>query len=223
MKKVILAFALIVAASQFASAQISYGLKAGMNVDLNGEASKYLTLPDGYSIDTKDNSGYHAGAWLRVKIPIVGLYVRPELIYTSLSNEYTFNTPAVGPIPAASTSADFSLNKIDVPVLLGLKFLGVGNIFLGPNVQYVLSSEFNAPDLNYTYDTIDEEISVGLVIGAGLEIWKLGLDARFETGFNVPDDANLANIPADELIETMSTTLINQKPNQLIIGLSYKF
>tara|TARA_B100000809_G_scaffold264657_1_gene321099 strand:+ start:25721 stop:26380 length:660 start_codon:yes stop_codon:yes gene_type:complete len=219
MKKVLLTIALFVGTIQFSNAQISYGLKAGMNIDANGEASKQIEFPAGISLDTKSNNGgFHAGAWLRVKVPIIGLYVRPELIYTDLTSEYTLNITEPNTGITESTGIEYSLTKIDMPVLLGLKFLGVGNVFLGPNVQYLLSSELKS-DFS-SDDSIDEELSIGLVIGAGVEFWKLGLDVRFETGFVSPQSTT---IPTSEDIANIANSLTSQKPNQVIIGLSYKF
>lgn len=221
MKKLVLAIALFVGAIQFSNAQLSFGLKAGINNDLNGQASKYITLPEGYSIDSKSNNGgYHAGLWMRVKLPIIGFYVRPEIMYTDLKSEYTFNTPDMGLITATSTPINYSLQKIDVPVLLGLKFLGVGNVFLGPNVQYILKSDLNADQVGFSDSSIKEKMSVGMVLGAGIEFWKLGLDARFETGFTTPPSTDITDITN---IENIANSLSSQKPNQLIIGLSYKF
>lgn len=212
MKKVLLAVAFVFGALQFSNAQISYGVKAGMNIDANSEASSYLDLPTGFTLETNSSTGYHAGGWLRVKIPLLGLYVRPELIYTDLKSEYTLG------FGGDNTSLKSSLTKVDVPILLGLKFLKFGNVFLGPNVQYLLKSETKTEI--YNSNEIDEALSIGFVIGAGVEFWKLGLDARFETGFVSPESTDLSGA-AD--IKPLVDALTGQKPNQFIIGLSYKF
>lgn len=229
MKKLLFTIALTFAAIQFTNAQINFGVKGGMNIDMNSEASKYIDLPTGYSLETDKSSGYHAGIWLRVKVPVVGLYVRPEINYTNLSSEYTIGYAAAGPISAGSASAKFDLTKIDVPLLLGFKVLKFGNIFIGPNFQYLTKSELtiSASDpllsaLNTTDDSIDQELSVGLVAGIGLEVWKLGLDVRLETGFNIPDENVTTTDPA-AAINSIAAALGNQKPNQIIVGLSYKF
>ncbi|WP_139959040.1 porin family protein [Flavicella sediminum] len=230
MKKIIFSIALAVAAIQFTNAQISFGVKGGMNIDLNSEASKYVEVPSGFSLNTEKSSGYNFGAWLRVKVPVVGLYVRPEINYTSLSTDYSIGYPEFtyqgNTIPEGVANSSYEINKIDVPVLLGLKFLKFGNIFLGPNFQYLLKSKATnsiaAISYSETDDTIDQEISVGAVIGVGVEVWKLGLDVRFETGFNYPKE-NLSGLSDEEAILAIGEALGSQKPNQIIIGLSYKF
>ena len=226
MKKVLLAVAFVFGALQFSNAQISFGVKAGMNFDVNSEASSYINLPSGYNLTTESgNGGYHAGVWLRVKIPLLGLYVRPEVIYTDLS-KYNLNTTIPG---FEATQIENSLTKIDVPVLLGLKFLKFGNVFLGPNIQYLLKAESNfnsdssSANDELSNDSIDEQISVGLIIGAGVEFWKLGLDVRFETGFVSPETTDLSSISSSKDLKPLVDALTGQKPNQLIVGLSYKF
>jgi len=231
MKKVLLTLVLVVASIQYSNAQISYGLKTGLNIDLNGQASEYIKLPNGLSIESaSNNGGYHFGAWFRVKVPLIGLYVRPEVIYTSLSSEHTIRatTSILDDVDALvgkkSTSINYSLNKIDIPVLLGLKFLAVGNIFVGPNIQYLTKSEIKSDF--YNNETIDEAISFGLIIGAGIEFWKLGIDARFETGFASPDTFTSGPITSgnvENILGDVADVLGGQKPSQLIIGLSYKF
>ena len=224
MKKVLLTLVLVVASIQYSNAQISYGLKTGLNIDLNGQASDFINLPNGIVLDSdSSNGGYHFGAWFRVKVPLIGLYVRPEVIYTDLNSEHTISAadeiyPGFG---KPSSTLKYSLSKIDIPVLLGLKFLAVGNIFVGPNIQYILSSELEN-DFGYN-PGIDEKISFGLVIGAGIEFWKLGIDARFETGFAPPKDLDVTSITGSEALEPIIGLLAGQKPSQLIIGLSYKF
>ena len=222
MKKGLLIIAFLIGAIQFSNGQISYGVKAGMNFDANSEASSYITMPTGMSIESgASNGGFHAGAWLRVKVPLVGLYVRPEIIYTNLSSDYTITG-----IPLLeSVKIENALTKIDVPVLLGLKILSVGNVFIGPNIQYLMTSEtkFNIPVEGYPNDSIDEDISFGLVIGAGVEFWKLGLDVRFETGFLPPKSTDISSITSVEDLKPIADILTGQKPNQVIVGLSYKF
>ena len=108
MKKVLLTMVLVVASIQYSNAQLSYGLKTGLNVDLNGQASEYIKLPNGLSIESaSNNGGYHFGAWFRVKVPLIGLYVRPEVIYTSLSSEHTIRatTSIIDNVAALKPSA----------------------------------------------------------------------------------------------------------------------
>ncbi|MFC2110810.1 outer membrane beta-barrel protein, partial [Bacteroidota bacterium] len=180
MKKIFFTIVLAFIAINFSNAQVSYGIKGGMNIDMNSEASKYITMPAGFTLSTENSNGFHAGIWLRAKIPVVGLYVRPEINYTQIKNEYLIAGTNNG--TTVSETIGNKLNKIDVPVLIGLKILKFGNIFIGPNFQYLLKSENDVPSV----EDFKSEFTIGAVAGVGLEVWKLGLDIRVESGFNFP-------------------------------------
>ena len=204
MKTKIFAIALVVFACQFTTAQVSYGIKGGLNLN----ASEVSLGSDNF--DSDDSSGYHAGVWMRVKVPVVGIYVRPEVIYTSLSSEYSL--PDFG-------QAKFNLNRIDVPVLLGMKFIGVGNFFIGPSFQYVLDSDFSVAGIDLEQDDAKEDINVGFQIGLGIEFWKLGIDVRYETAFSKAESA-FTDSAAEAALNNFK---IDNQPNQFVLGLSYKF
>lgn len=228
MKKIFFTLLLAVVVYQTTNAQLSFGIKGGINQDLNSEASNYIELPSGYSLETESTSGFHTGLWMRVKVPVVGLYVRPEINFSSLTSEYKIDIPVINQTSAFSANVSYEINKIDVPVLLGLKVLKFGNIFIGPNFQYLLKSKLEASTslseiAPYKDDDFDEDISIGLVAGIGLEFWKFGLDVRLETGFNYPDEDFNSFASAQDSMNKIAAALGNQKPNQVIIGLSYKF
>ena len=196
MKKVILMMCLAFAFSQTSNAQIDFGIKGGLNYNNNGDATFSSTGSDVIrGGDSK--SGFHAGLWFRGKIPIVGLYLRPELVYTQVKNEYTSDQ---------NVTSDYEFKKIDVPVLLGKKFLGVANVFIGPSFQYILEDNFEFA--NVTTDDFDK-FSVGLQMGFGVELGKIGVDVRWERGLS-NTEAKFANVTVDN------------RTNQIIFGLSLK-
>jgi hypothetical protein len=228
MKKIFFTLLLFLTVLQFTNAQLSFGIKGGINQDLNSEASEYIDLPTGYSLETNSTSGFHAGLWMRVKVPVVGLYVRPEVNYATLNSEYNIGIPLPGSSSPIAATAKYEMSKIDVPVLLGLKILKFGNVFIGPNFQYLLKSNLEASSESslitpYKNDDVDEDITMGIVVGAGLEVWKFGVDVRFETGFNIPDEDFNSFADAQDSFEKITEALGNKKPNQIIVGLSYKF
>jgi len=198
MKKIILLLCLTFGFSQLTNAQLDFGLKGGINYNSNSIKETGQDVFDG----AKSKTGYHAGIWLRLKIPVVGLYVRPELVYTNLENEVLYKT--------TGSTTSYNFQKIDIPVLLGKKFFGIGNVFVGPSFQYLLSSDFSLNDIG---DVKGDGFTVGLQFGGGIEIGNLGLDIRVERGFNGIESTFLngtTNIDFDTRV------------NQVIIGLSYK-
>jgi len=199
MKKILLLICLTSGFYQVSNAQIHFGVKAGINYNDNGNLSDVLNNAIA-GADAK--SGYHVGLWFRGKIPIIGLYLRPEIIYTQVKSEYLYKT--------ANTSYDFK--KIDIPVLLGKKIFGFANVFIGPSFQYVLSSDFG---LNTVSEISLDKFSLGMQSGFGVEFGKLGIDVRWERG--------LTNTEAFFINSSDGSNFnIDNRTNQIILGLSYR-
>ncbi|MGY8909057.1 MAG: outer membrane beta-barrel protein [Flavobacteriales bacterium] len=195
MKKIILFFVLTFGISQFTNAQVDFGIKGGINYNNNGEESFKNASNDILADGASAKTGFHAGLWFRGNVPILGLYVRPEIVYTQVKTEFE----------QQSGSEDYSFKKIDVPVLIGKKFLGFANAFVGPSFQYILDD--NISFNNLSTDEFDK-FSVGVQFGAGVEFGKLGLDVRWERGLS-KNEANFAN-----------TQRIDNRTNQIIFGVS---
>ena len=64
----------------------------------------------------------------------------------------------------------YDFQKIDIPVLLGKKIFGVGNIYIGPSFQYILSSDFSLSDIK---DVKTDGFTMGLQFGGGIELGKI--------------------------------------------------
>lgn len=202
MKKVLIAFALIIGLSQTTEAQLQVGLKAGVNYNSDSFKDVSNDVLDG----AKSKTGYHAGIWFRAKLPIIGLYLRPEIIYTELKNEVTYDNLLV------RTPTDFKFSKIDVPVLLGKKIFGIGNIFAGPSFQYILSSDFGLNDLT---EISTSNFSLGIQMGGGIEFGRLGIDVRWER--------SLTNAEARFVDNNISSNVnFDTRVNQIIFGVSYR-
>ena len=140
-------------------AQSSWGLRGGLNYNSNGE---FLSEASEVYKNPKSNAGYHVG--LFKKIDLMGFFLRPELVYTSTSSSYNGD--------------DLSISKIDLPLNLGSGFIGPTYIFVGPSLQYVLSSEFAGVS---TASSL-KDITVGANIGLGVSLNKINIDLRYERG-----------------------------------------
>ncbi|CAI8163969.1 MAG: Uncharacterised protein [Polaribacter sp. SA4-10] len=212
MKKIILIICFSLGINQISIAQINFGIKGGLNY--NSESNK-----EGFRLDLDDvllvgenvfknvetKAGYHLGIWLRAKVPIIGIYIRPELVYTSLENSMTYTN-----LGGDSEVTDFSFQKIDIPVLFGKKFLGVGNIYIGPSFQYILKQGFSMSNIS---DVKGDDFTIGIQYGVGIELGKIGLDIRWERGFSSIESS---------IIEGSTNIEFDTRVNQVIFGLSYK-
>lgn len=197
MKRIILIICVAFAFSQPLTAQKDFGVKAGVNYNSNGDAT-FSSTGDDVIQGGESKSGFHAGLWFRGKVPIIGVYIRPELVYTQVKSEYINKT---------NTATNYEFSKIDVPVLLGKNFLGFATAFVGPSFQYILNDDFEYSEI--TTDDFDK-FSVGVQMGFGIELGNLGIDVRWERGLS-KTEAKFSN-----------GITVDNRTDQIIFGLSLK-
>jgi hypothetical protein len=168
-----------------------FGIKGGMNFNGNGD---YFQSISSNAESPENNIGYHVGVFAKFGGMI---FVKPELVYTNTSSDYS--------------DGSFKMQKLDAPILAGLRFLKMFNVFAGPSFQYILDSKFD----NNTIDNIENDFTVGLNFGVGVSFKSIGIDLRYERGFNENEATFLNNnvSPATE-------SRIDTRPNQLILSLS---
>lgn len=200
MKKVLLIACFLFGLHQTTNSQVHFGIKGGINYNSNSIQDVSIDVFDG----AKSSAGYHAGIWLRFKIPVIGLYLRPELVYTNLENTLEYDNGLV------QKNTTFSFQKIDIPVLLGKKILGIGNVYIGPSFQYILDQDFSISDIP---NVEGDGFTVGLQFGGGIELGRLGVDIRWERGFNDTES---------RFLDGTTNVRFDTRINQIIVGLSYR-
>lgn len=205
MRKVLLILCMTLGLSQISIAQIQFGVKGGINYN----SDSFNNVKDDVFSGAKGNAGFHAGLWFRGKIPIIGLYIRPEIVYTQLKNEVTYLPKGL----ANSVNTTYSFQKIDVPILVGKKFLGFANAFIGPSFQYILDSDFGISTLEKVEIS---NFSMGLQFGAGVEFGKLGIDVRWERSLSDAETKFVDNQNGGNQIN------FDTRTNQIILGVSYR-
>lgn len=195
MKKTLLtAVFAMVSIAAFSQKDSGFGIKGGLNYSANGD---YFESIGAAAREPDRNVGYHVGIY--GKIGITRLYLRPELIYTKTKSDYQGDK--------------FDISKIDVPVLLGIDLIGPLHVFAGPAFQYILDTEFDGIGIN----DIEKDFTVGANIGAGLNLGRLGVDIRYERGFN-NNEATFIN----DNITAVGPSRVDSRPDQLIVSLSLK-
>ena len=161
-----------------ALSQLNWGIKAGLS-------TTFITMADAKSITSGGttyiidklkgaNYGIQFGAFARLKIAM--LYIQPELLFSTRSNEYTLSK-ANSLTDSITVKQNF--NKLDIPVMLGLKF-GPLRVNAGPVGSLRIGSPknlVNDPDFKAMY----AQMTFGYQAGIGLDIFKkLTLDVRYE-------------------------------------------
>ncbi len=204
MKKLVLTILTLTLINVSFAQKIDFGAKAGLNYNFGGDLSDLLTgTTDAFediSAGADDKAGFHIGFW--AKVNLLGFYVRPEISYAQLNNSYASS--------GETLNTDFKTSKIDIPILIGAKIIGPLRLFAGPSFQYILNTDFSQSDIT-GIDT--DDFSVGLQLGAGLELGKLGVDVRWEKGFSNDLDGKFRDTDFN----------VDNRPNQIVFGLSYRF
>ena len=193
MQKLIITVVLLSIFSITAQAQkgSGFGIKAGLNYNANGN---YIASISDNAQNPNRNIGYHFGFFGKIGNQF---YLRPELIFTQTKSDYN--------------SDDFNMKKLDLPILVGLKIIGPLHAFAGPSLQYIIDSDFDGIEI----DNIDNDFSVGLNFGVGIDLNKIGIDLRYERGFSDNEASFLNNNGID-------TSRLDTRPDQLILSLSVK-
>ncbi|SDS57185.1 Outer membrane protein beta-barrel domain-containing protein [Formosa sp. Hel1_31_208] len=193
MKKLVISTFLLSLFCFSANAQegTSFGIKAGLNYNSNGD---YFQSIGDNAQNPDRNIGYHIGVYGKIGN---ALYFRPELIYTSTKSDYN--------------SDDFEMKKIDAPLLVGIKVIGPVSVFGGPSLQYILDTQFDGINI----DNVENDFSVGLNFGIGLNFNKIGIDLRYERGFSDNEATFIGNNLGQAAISRIDT-----RPDQLILSLS---
>lgn len=162
----------------YLQAQVRVGLKFGASsnniitkpIDIQG----INDLSD-FSLNLKyANYGVHAGIFTQIRL--LGIFVQPELIFNSNSNDYSINSLGI------STLKRESYNHLDIPMLVGFK-LGPIQLGAGPVGHVFINSKSELFDLE-GYSQKFKQFTYGYQGNAAIVIGKLYLDVRYEGNFS---------------------------------------
>ncbi len=159
------AFLICIAVS--ANSQIKFGVKGALN--FNDYKTKSITLDN--------RTGWQAGIMARFKLPIVGIGVQPEVLYTQKRSKYVDEN--------SNISTDSSYLQIPVNAIWTF---GIGNVgaFVtgGPYFSY-------AVDFDKVLNDAVDRFDWGLGLGAGLDISKVHAGVRYDWGLqNIAKDSD---------------------------------
>ena len=184
--------------------QIDLGIKGGLNltnISMDMEAGDFQIVSN-----PRSQIGYHFGGLVRVSL--FGVFIQPELVFTSIATEYTV-TDLATTIPELASQR---IGRVDVPVILGVR-LGNMRLGLGP-VASVIVSDQNDLTVITGYETSLKSATFGYQVGGGFDIWKLGLDIRYE--------GNLSKL-GDQIHVGGQPVNFDTRARQIIFSLSYSF
>ena len=144
-------------------AQVRFGIKGGVNF----ENFSYKNAQEELTID--NSVGWQAGALLQFKIPVVEIGVQPELLYTVKKAD----------VKDGVKNESNSIHYFEVP--LNVQW-GFNLAFIRP---YVMAGPYFGYAVEFGGDVFKSHIDRfdwGIGLGAGIELWKLQLGARYSWG-----------------------------------------
>jgi hypothetical protein len=166
MKKVILTVLTICIMASMAAAQVSLGLRAGVNV-ANQKADE--------SGDAK--LGFFGGAYLTGNIS-ESLAIQPEIYFSSMGSKDGDNKANLG--------------YVTIPLLLRFNFNDMVNIHLGPQFGILASAKFKNDDASVDAKDFYKDLDVGGTIGLGLDFGPVNAGLRYYQGFaDIGEDSGI--------------------------------
>ena len=181
-----------------ASAQFSLGPRVTLtstNLDLREEVANVKAGDAEF--------GFQYGLFMRLKVPVVGLYVQPELLFSKTESTIT----------SGAQNVDLSFNRVDVPVMIGGK-IGPLRLNAGPAFSFLTSAE---SDVAGTVSDIKNNYSsttVGFQAGIGVDILKFVIDLKYE--------GSLSQKFGDAITVSGNSFATDERPSQIVLGIGFK-
>ncbi|WP_162418862.1 porin family protein [Cyclobacterium roseum] len=142
--------------------------------------------------------GYHLGAFARINLPII--FLQPEVLYTNTGGSFSDN----------SFNYDVSFDRLDIPLMIGVKLGGVLRLQAGPVASYLINGDMVAD--NGTRQKIippKEEFTYGYQAGVGVDIGNFLMDLKYEGALS-------------NSVNTFPQVQTDQRQNQLIVSLGFR-
>ena len=169
MKKYVLSAMILIAVSISAKAQLSFGVKTGINF------SKIVA--DNLNESTK--TGYQAGLFARIGS---SWYLQPEVYVASSGGNFSAVTTA------SNYTGDVKFTSLNVPLLLGKQFGSSSlnfRVMAGPIYSYLIDKHENfSANFNGAYADFGnyKNSTLGYQAGAGVDVGPITADLRYEGG-----------------------------------------
>lgn len=154
-----------------AFSQLKFGIKAGASTTTVPVYETSGGTP-GVSIESLEDAswGFHAGIFIRAGLGPV--YLQPEIVFASTNYEYNVTQNSVSDV------LEQNFNRLEIPVLVGLKF-GPLRLNAGPSATVPIGSPENLVN-DPNFDRLYRGTTFGYQAGIGVDIFNtLTLDARY--------------------------------------------
>ena len=209
MKKIILGLGLFLSLITPAVAQeFSYGLTGGVNYTMGGKITGITSngLYWGGTAEGQGEIGYHGGAFVQVNFG--DLFIRPEVIYTSL--ETTFEFP--------QKPSTYAVQTFTVPLMIGYNIWGPLDVYAGPVYSNVLDSSLMGHES--TDPIVVQNTPINAQAGVKVEFGRFGLDVRYEHSLSTAEVQTIDIVNSEYGVNRASFN--DARLNQVIVGVIFK-
>jgi hypothetical protein len=196
MKKIVMATLLVAASAVAAQAKIfGFGVKAGINLPFQTELKvKDAAINGGnpVAVTPGHDLGFHAGLFGSITIPVIGVGIQPEVLYTNQKVAYVESHATANSGSFTYTSTKDGVSYLDIPINItwGLtlpKFHPF--VAVTPYFRYSFKDvrTFTAAkiDLNTAEPESLKKSDYGIGFGLGFDLFdKLQILARYNIGLN---------------------------------------
>jgi hypothetical protein len=189
MKKLLLFVILALVAFKAFPQKNGFGVKAGLS-------STKVDFNNGQFSPQGAETGYHFGLFGRVGG--AGFFVQPEVLFTQTSGKFINDQDQL----------KVEFNRIDVPVMLGVRFFKIMRLQAGPIASLNINSKLSEVG-NTIRDAQFKNATLGYQAGFGVDIGNLFLDAKYEGGLSKWTE-NIGNLNTDNRI------------NQWVVSVGFK-
>jgi len=158
----------------------SFGLKGGMNSQVNRPKDIIVGGGDtsfNFGVD-KMKFGTQFGAYFRFGKRV---FIQPEVIFNSNKIDYKIGESSFGDV-----IKNERYNYLDIPVLVGFK-LGPVRVQGGPVGHYFLNSSSELTDIK-GYKAKFQQMTWGYQTGLNIAFGRFSIDARYEGNFSNQGD-----------------------------------
>ena len=152
---------------------IDYGIKGGLNYSFIN-ADKFTSSLNNYSLKyANDNAiGYHIGFF--AKLNFSNIFFEPELLLTTNKN----NMEIFDESEQETTSAEFRLNRLDIPLLAGINIQKL-RVVAGPIASFILKTNSDIYEL-IGYNEKFKTATFGFQSGLGISVSNFIFDLKYE-------------------------------------------
>jgi len=195
MKKLLLVIVGMMCALQAFSQKNGVGLKVGMSsTQVNFEGQQF--------VPSDAQLGYHVGAFAR--LGGVGFFVQPEVLFTQTNGRFKLE------LPSPNNNADYEVkfNRLDLPMMAGVRMLKIIRIMVGPIASFNIDSSLK--DAGQTVQNVDfKNATLGYQAGVGVDLGNLSFEGKYEGGLS-------------KFTDTIGTFSTDNRLNQWVLSVGFK-